>query len=178
MLKQSVATDATDNERAWEPRPVLAFFVSALILLAPLIASWLAVRWLGDFFFQPVGTVGVVVWVVQALIVSVAAALVVHRLADRLTPITMLLKLTLVFPDQAPSRFATALRSGSARKLENMGTPLQGSLQEASEQAVSMIGALTKHERLTRGHTERVRAYGEMLAVELGFEGEELNQLR
>jgi HD-GYP domain-containing protein (c-di-GMP phosphodiesterase class II) len=32
-----------------------------------------------------------------------------------------------------------------------------------------MVGALGRHERLTRGHTERVRAYADLIAQELGL---------
>ena len=170
--------DRTDTKKAWAPRPVLAFFVSAVIVFAPLIASWLTVRWLGDSFYRPPGGIGLLIWFVQALVASVAVAVLVHRIADRFTPITMLLKLTLVFPDQAPSRFRTALRAGSLKNVQRKAKPLPGSLQQASADAVAMIAALTKHERLTRGHTERVRAYGELLGAELGLEGEELNRLR
>jgi HD-GYP domain-containing protein (c-di-GMP phosphodiesterase class II) len=34
---------------------------------------------------------------------------------------------------------------------------------------VELVARLGRHERLTRGHTERVRAYADTIAVELGL---------
>ena len=64
------------------------------------------------------------------------------------------------------------------RRVAREAQPLSGSLNDAAISAVEMIVSLTHHERRTRGHTERVRAYGEMLAKEMGVEGEELDRLR
>ena len=51
-------------------------------------------------------------------LVATAILFVLERVARRLLPLAALLKLSLVFPDQAPSRFKTALRTGTVRQLE------------------------------------------------------------
>ena len=45
--------------------------------------------------------------------------LVVDRVARRLLPLAALLRLSLVFPDAAPSRFRAALQAGKVRRLED-----------------------------------------------------------
>ena len=53
-----------------------------------------------------------------------------------------------------------------------------GSLQEAAEHAVALVAELGRHERLTRGHTERVRARAELIGAEMGLSEEDLQLLR
>lgn len=164
--------------RTWKPRPVLSLLAGAVLLFGPIAMAWLVVRIAGGSFYQPPGTSGLLIWIAQAVAVSSAVTVVIHRIAERLSPLTVLLKLTLVFPDHAPSRFATALRIGNMNRVVREAAPLSGSLNDAAVRAVELVVALTHHDRRTRGHTERVRAYGEMIAEEIGIEGEELNRFR
>lgn len=164
--------------RTWKPRPVLSLVAGALLLFGPIAMAWFVVRIVGGHFYQPQGLSGLLIWVAQAVVVSSAVTILIHRLAERLSPLTVLLKLTLVFPDHAPSRFATALRIGNMNRVVREAAPLSGSLNDAAVRAVELVVALTHHDRRTRGHTERVRAYGEMIAEEMGIEGEELNSFR
>uniref|UniRef100_UPI00260F2605 HD-GYP domain-containing protein n=1 Tax=uncultured Azonexus sp. TaxID=520307 RepID=UPI00260F2605 len=55
---------------------------------------------------------------------------------------------------------------------------LSNDLQTASEQAVQLVAALSRHDRMTRGHTERVRAYADVIAQEMRLSGDELEHLR
>lgn len=86
----------------------------------------------------------------------------------------------LVFPDQAPSRFTAALRSESARDLErrlqepDAELPLPG---EHARQLVGLIAELSIHDRRTRGHSERVRAYSDLIAAELNLSQDYRNKL-
>ncbi len=76
-------------------------------------------------------------------------------------PLAVLLKMTMVFPDRAPKRLAVVRKSGNtrnlARRVEEART--QGIEDEpivAAEKILSLAGALNAHDRLTRGHGERV----------------------
>jgi putative nucleotidyltransferase with HDIG domain len=104
------------------------------------------------------------------------------RAARRLLPLAALLRLSLVFPDRAPRRFSTALRAGTARQLQARIAAAQASEQDdpatAARRIVELLAALGDHDRLTRGHCERVRALNDLLAVEMGLSGEDRERLR
>jgi hypothetical protein len=88
---------------------------------------------------------------------------VVYAVSRRLLPLAALLELSLVFPDQAPSRFAVALESGTVESLEErmrlVGTAREAATaQEAAEILLRLVAELSAHDSITRGHAERVRA--------------------
>ncbi len=166
------------NQNGWVSRPGVARAIRILLFLTPMIVGWFAVRVAKDSFWQPVGTIGVVIWVVQAMIVAGATSYVAVNWARRLAPLSTMFQMTLVFPDHAPSRLGVALRAGTVKKLAAT-TDLSGkSDQVAAEHAVALIARLGKHERLTRGHTERVRARAELIGAEMGLSDDELQKLR
>ena len=123
-----------------------------------------------------------VVWLLMLLVIATVVLRVVDRQARRLLPLATLLRLSLVFPDQAPSRFSLALKSGTGRALERavadataeqeFGTP-----QETAETVVALIGAVGRHDRMTRGHCERVRAYSDLIGQQLGLDEESASKL-
>ena len=102
------------------------------------------------------------------------------RALRRLLPVAALFKLSLVFPDRAPSRFRTAIRSGTVRQLQRqLASGVDGLVtpQEAAEQLIALASSLNDHDRMTRGHTERVRAYAAMIGEEMGLKDEDLELL-
>ncbi|MGI9603791.1 MAG: HD domain-containing phosphohydrolase [Acidimicrobiales bacterium] len=144
----------------------------------------MAVTWLiGPHLFRPAGFAGVGIWMLQVAVVGLTTAVVVERISRRMMPMVNLLGMTLTFPDQAPSRFGVALRSGTVRQLEKEVENLRlngvsSDAAEAAAQLLVLVSALGKHERLTRGHTERVRAYSELIGQELGLSAADQNRLR
>ena len=120
-------------------------------------------------------------WWGLLLVVAVATLLLGDRLARRLLPLAALLELALVFPERAPSRFGVALRSGSGRqrqrRLDELGALGPGE-PSAAALAIELVTGLTVHDRITRGHSERVRAYAELMADELALEPGQRDQLR
>ena len=72
--------------------------------------------------------------------------------------------MSLVFPDEAPSRFRTALRARSGKSLERRAASgaLPSDTQLAAEELITLMARLNHHDRHTRGHAERVRAYSVM----------------
>ncbi|MGH9017579.1 MAG: HD-GYP domain-containing protein [Acidimicrobiales bacterium] len=118
--------------------------------------------------------------VVATAAVSVLAFLVVERLAHRFLPLAALLRLNLVFPDRAPSRFSVALRSSSVRKLQQwakQARPDDGAAVVA-EKVVTLAAALNTHDRRTRGHCERTRALSDLIVEELHLSPTEANGVR
>ncbi len=115
-----------------------------------------------------------------------AAAMVVlvgiDRLTRRLLPLAALLKLALVFPDEAPSRFRTALNAGTTVDLqERLARARAGhddeTPAEAIERLLGFVAALSTHDHVTRGHSERVRAYSQMIAKELRLGRDDVDRL-
>lgn len=166
----------------WRASPRLAFVARFVAFALPIAAAYVAIRVVGGRLYRPNGAVGVVLWIVQAAAVGAVVSHVVGRLTRRLLPLATLLRLTLIFPDRAPSRFGVALRSGTvrqmrlrARELERDG--LGSSPAEAAENAIVLVNGLGRHDRLTRGHTERVRAYADLIAEEMGLSETDRNWL-
>ena len=94
-----------------------------------------------------------------------------------------LLKVTLVFPDKAPSRMAVARRAGSTRGLERQlavarDSGVQDEPAVAAEQILALAASLNKHDRLTRGHSERVRVVTDLVADQLKLPEEDRDRLR
>lgn len=153
----------------------MAWVVRALVFLAPLVTGWVSVRVLSASFLRPDGWVGLVCWGLQAVAVASITAMVVDRLAQRALPLATLMGMSMTFPDQAPSRFSVAMRAGTVRKLQTRLESLErhglgDDPQQAAERAIELVTVLGRHDRLTRGHTERVRAYADLIAVELGLD--------
>ncbi len=127
--------------------------------------------------------VSLVTWWVCLFAVGVIVLLATERVTRGLLPLAALFKLSLVFPDEAPSRYGIALRTNSTRKLEKRieeiresGFPTEES--EYAETMLELVAGLSVHDRLTRGHSERVRAYTDMIAEEIGLPEESASKLR
>lgn len=148
-------------------------------------AVWVASRLLARPTGWWVGT-----WWLGLVVVAQIVVLACNRLVVRLLPISMLLRMSLAFPDKAPSRVGTALRSGNIEKLRRSlqdtaadasdgaadGAPTD--LDDAIVEALALVRALSVYDRGTRGHSERVRAYSEVLGEELGMNADERERLR
>jgi len=157
--------------------------VRAAVFAAPLvlafISTWLLTRRWGPPESFPLAIVRFVVLAAVAMAVGAAT----DKVARRFLPLAALLRLSLVFPDQAPSRFIVALRSGNTRGLKKRLAQLEsadfaGTEADAARLIVEFTAALSRHDRLTRGHSERVRAYTALIADEIGLSPEDSNRLQ
>ncbi|HQY33173.1 HD domain-containing phosphohydrolase [Actinotalea sp.] len=159
----------------WRPRPVAAGVVRVLIVTLPLVLAIgfgvAAARWL------PAARLGVDpwAWIAVEITVSTGLLLVATRLARRLMPLSSLLRLTLYFPDRAPSRFAVAARHYSPAALRTRidhdrahGTTPTDEHDHAAL-LLDLVAAIGAHDEVTRGHSERVQAYAALIATELGL---------
>ena len=171
-------TRGSANDRAWAAKPSRAFAVRAIVIVAPIAASFLVTQLVARALWHPTGWLGLLVFIAQVGVVGSVAAVLAERTLRRVLPLASLLNMSLVFPDRAPSRFGMALRLGTIRQLKgSLSAGLATDYQEAAEQLVAMVGALGHHERLTRGHTERVRAYADLIGEELGLPPEDQERL-
>lgn len=77
--------------------------------------------------------------------------MLVERLARAFLPLATLLKLTMLFPDKAPSRFKVARGASSTRRLqEKVEIGKDDSESAAAEKILTLVGALAAHDRKTR----------------------------
>lgn len=167
----------------WERRPVLAFVVKAVVLLAPAVLATDVSLVMGRFLPEPHGILASAGWWVAVLSVSGAALFGFDRLFRRLLPLTALLDLALVFPGVAPSRFSAAFRAGTIRSLQSRIEEAKhdadrGDAARAAATVVELIAALAVHDPKTRGHSERTRAYAELIAEELALPAGDRDRLR
>ena len=89
-----------------------------------------------------------------------------YALTRRLLPLGALLGLSLVFPDEAPSRFRLALAADTVESLERRLSEMrEGDAQESAEILLQLVAALDVHDHITRGHAERCGATRRASAV-------------
>ena len=118
-------------------------------------------------------------WVIL-VVVATAALRWLDLIVRRFLPLAILLKMTLSFPEEVPSRFRIAMRRGSTRQLRrdlDAGTLDVRTPQEAAERLLSMVARLSDHDATTRGHIERVRAYADLIGDELAISEDERQKL-
>lgn len=152
----------------WQAHPVQSATLRTLVLVVPLAAGVSTGVVLSRLIPRPDGPAMAGWWAVL-FVASVIVTEVVGRLLRRLLPLAVLLKLTLIFPDRAPSRFAMARRVGSVRNLEERVRHarehgVEDDPSRAAETILTLVAALSAHDRRTRGHSERVRAFADLLA--------------
>ena len=169
------------DRRSWKPQPVVAFAIRATVFLAPFATAFVAVWAALVLVARPEPLVGVVVWFVLLMGVSSAGAFVAQQFSRQLMPLGALFKMSLVFPDEAPSRFRTAMRARTGRHLARdaaaSGAGPASPNQIAAETLVTLLARLSAHDRLTRGHAERVRAYSVMLGEQIGLSPDDIEKL-
>jgi HD-GYP domain-containing protein (c-di-GMP phosphodiesterase class II) len=183
----SAATQATDlDERTWTARPVMSFVIRATVLVAPIIGSFGMTYVYRAVVPAPVGLLETIAWWVGAIATVIVSMRWLEKIFRRLLPVAVMFKMSLVFPDQAPSRFKTALLTGTTRQLERevagghpddvhrsgSTTPVGG-----AQALLLLVARLSSHDRLTRGHCERVRGYTDLIAKEMGLPAEDRQKL-
>ena len=158
----------------WRPRHASALAVRVVAYGVPVLAATAAGRAVAEL---DTGA-PLVLKTLLGLTVAVLASLLVSRLTMRLLPLAVLLKMTMIFPDQAPSRYRVARAVGGVSDLQRRLASPDRDEQEAATLMLSLVTALGQHDRRTRGHSERVRLFGDLLATELGLDAAAAGRLR
>ncbi len=181
--KSTLLSEAADKGRRWGARPWRARAIRTLAFLLPILGSIVFVHLASRVFPAPAANFWLFVsWWIG---ISVAATLVlalIDRGTRRLLPLAALFQLSLVFPDQAPSRFRIALRAGTVDSLEReveraKALGKNATPNQAAEQLLGLVAALDAHDSLTHGHSNRVRAYSQMIGKELRLSADDVDKL-
>ncbi|HXW33543.1 MAG TPA: HD-GYP domain-containing protein, partial [Acidimicrobiales bacterium] len=168
-------------EAAWYPHPIAARALRTAVVVTPVAAS-VGVVFLLNLALPPSRSweafcAIAVADVAMALIVL----LVVNKVAMRALPLATVLSLSLVFPDRAPKRFSIVLRANSTSRLRSRVLTShddESDVTAALEELLTYLAALSRHDRMTRGHCERVRAFVDLLASQMDLPKEDLERLR
>ena len=162
-------------EGHWRPRTIAAFGIRALVVGGPILLGTLTARAVSQLF-DPHSTA----WLVDAVSLgsAVAVSVLLARLGARLLPLAMLLRMTMLFPDRAPSRIKVARRATSKDELTRRLAHPDQDVREAATTLLALVTALGRHDRKTRGHSERVRLFCDLVGAELGLTEAERGRLR
>jgi hypothetical protein len=171
-----------EEANRWRARPLLSFAIRAATVLVPTLAAAASVVAIA-MAIPPPPAPWVVAWWSAVIIVSAAVAAFVERVARRWLPLAVLLQLSLVFPDRAPRRFRMARGAGRLRVLEDRirdarERGVSDEPAKAAEEILSLVAALSAYDRKTRGHSERVRAFTDVIASEIGLSEDDQDRLR
>jgi hypothetical protein len=173
---------AANGERRWQARPVTAAAVRIAVFVTPIAVSMAYVYVASHVVSKPAERPLFLAWWIGLSATATVVVIGIDKITRRLLPLAALFKLSLVFPDRAPSRFGTAMRTGTVETLEERlaaareGHPAE-TPAEAAERLLLLVAALDRHDRITRGHSERVRAYTRMIGEELHLSEHDLDLL-
>ncbi len=167
----------------WAARKWLSLVVGGAIVLAPIGVAFVVSFAVVHIVPRPTGGPGLWLWWTLILSAPLLVYVSARRWARRALPLAVLLRMTLVFPDKAPSRVAVARRAGGTKALERQ---LQrdrdaGRRDEpvvVAGRILALATSLNQHDRLTRGHSERVRALTDVIADELKVPQADKDRLR
>jgi HD-GYP domain-containing protein (c-di-GMP phosphodiesterase class II) len=167
-------TDQADRSR-WQARPGLARALSLTVFVVPVAASYGVTR-LAAPFVTDLPLLGRIIALGS---VAIIVGLVAERILRRVLPLAALLRMTMLFPDHAPSRFKLARAAGNTGILEERARAHPDETAgEAATRILGLLTALSAHDRRTRGHSERVRVFTDVLAAELHLPEEARDRLR
>jgi putative nucleotidyltransferase with HDIG domain len=159
----------------WVTRPWLGLALRIAVLGVPLVVAFATVEVLRRNLPESLPR-----WQLIGILAAAAVftGLVTERLARRLLPLSSLLGMTMLFPDRAPSRLRVFRMSASTRQLHEALASTDTRVADAAATTLALITALSGHDRRTRGHSERVRAFADLLADELALGEADRDRLR
>jgi hypothetical protein len=166
----------------WDRRPVLSRALRVGIFLGPIVGSLVIATVLSRVLPPASGILTAVLWVGIVAGGSLLTLVLFERGARRLLPLAALLSVSLLFPDKAPARFAVARRTGTPRQLQEqlLKARADGQRDEAEgmQSVIELVLALSVHDKGTRGHSERVRVFADLIADELKIDAAGQARLR
>ncbi len=173
-----------DNRKTWQARPWLGRALRISIAAVPLIVALLVTTILGRLFAHSDWSIsGRIGWAVAMFLAASLIASGVARFTERLLPLSALCQMNLAFPETAPGRIKLALRLGNSANGDKVVADFQRQgltpdPQTAAIETLHLVEALNRHDRRTRGHSERVRALADVIAEEMNLPEDDRNLLR
>ena len=156
--------------------------VSGIVVAIPICVSAAVAFALSHLLPRPHTVLLEVLWWIVVLGTAGLAAVGAGRLSRRLLPLAALLNMSMLFPDKAPTRLAVLRKMGSTRNLDRQVQAGEVSpdsdLNNAAIEILALAAALGQHDRRTRGHSERVRSFADLIADEMRLSQDDRDRLR
>lgn len=166
----------------WRAHHVAASFLRVCGLTLPILSGYVAASFVAASLGPPDAGAGLGLWWLAVLGSAVAGGFLIEHFTRRLLPLAALLRLELEFPERAPLRTSVLQRAEDAIDLRRRVTQasVTGShdFQEASEVSISALVGLSQHDRAHKGHSERVRAYSDLIATAMHMTPADQSRLR
>ena len=167
----------------WQPRPVASVLLRGAVFAVPIIISAAISVAVSRRLLRVDGATTLIARFLISFAISVVLLRLTDRLSRRLLPLAVLWKLTLVFPTAAPSRWKLAREAANVGQLERIAEEarrhgVQTEPARAAGHILTLVAAVEAHDRGTRGHSERVRIYTDLIAEEIGLDDDDRNKLR
>ena len=166
---------ADQDRTRWQARPTLARALCLTVFVVPVTGSYVVTRLAAPL----VAGIPIFGRILALGVLAVIVGFVAERFFRRVLPLAALLRMTMLFPDHAPSRFKLARAAGqTAILVERARVHPEETAGEAATRILGLLTALGVHDRRTRGHSERVRVFTDVLAAELHLPEEARDRLR
>ena len=160
----------TPETARWAARPRWAAVVRVAVFLGPVLASFAAAWLVTRLLPASSGRGAQALHLAVLVVVSTTVLFVLDRAARRLLPLVTLLELSLLFPNAAPSRLKVARAAIRRRPIEEQLARVREAGADpgiAAAEILSLVAALSSHDRPTRGHAERVRMFTDLIAEQM-----------
>jgi hypothetical protein len=149
------------------------------VLLAPVAVTVVASFAITRLVPAPEPLAARIGWLAGIVLVCGLLAWPARRLFRRLLPLAALLELSILFPGEAPARWRVAREAGAIRHLELLATGVPDSEPvRAATTILALVASLARHDRVTRGHSDRVRVFTDMISEEMRLAGADRDRLR
>lgn len=162
----------TPTANQWQRRPILSALVRAAVVVLPAAAGIAAGATVSRFLPRGAGFGSAALSLAVTSSVMLATIIALERCGRRLLPLAALLNLSLLFPDRAPKRFAVARKVGKPKDLQRQlrearDRGVHGGDTAYMQKVLELVAALSVHDKQTRGHSERVRVFADLIADEM-----------
>ncbi len=172
----------SETARRWAARPVQARLLRVCVFMVPVAGSVVSVHIFSRLVEMPTSSFLLfALWWVAMSAAATGVLVALDRAARRLLPLVALLNLarvprcgTVPLPrsDALEHRRDARAARRHAKALNDGSTPV-----EEAERLLALVAELNVHDRVTRGHSDRVRAYAQLIGKELHLSSNELDAL-
>jgi HD-GYP domain-containing protein (c-di-GMP phosphodiesterase class II) len=115
-------------------------------------------------------------WLFVAIIVSLVTSLFLGDVVRNAMKRSPLYRMANKFDTEVAALFGSSLREGSAKNVKRNAVDL-GHDADFIDEVIVLLDQLGRHDRLSRGHAERVRAYASSIGREVGLSQDQLELL-
>jgi len=171
--------DGARDPDVWVSRRVAGLALRLVVLIVPVIVAVGASFVVTRFFHAPSSFWPRSLWLLGVVVACGLLVYPTRRALRRLLPLAALLELAIRFPGAAPSRWKVAREAGTIRHLELLAAGVPDSEPvKAATTILALVASLSRHDRVTRGHSERVRVFTDVIAQEMALSRGDRDRLR